>query len=369
MISVVSQPVRQGSLFDLPEPEASFPSERAEATGTFVPLTALTSEAGAPAHRFAPGIARLADEAEELDYRNDVEYRELPCRSIISQVDSGRVPFPFGINPYRGCEFSCVYCYARYTHEFMELDDWREFERKIFVKQDAREALVRDLRRRDFRGQWIAIGTATDPYQPAERRHGVTRSLLEVFAERRNLRVSITTKSDLVLRDLDLLRKIREHNEVHVNLTVTTPHYELARRIELRAPRPDKRLGAVRKLSEAGIRAGVFLMPVLPRINDGLEDLELLVRLSKEAGASYLAAQVLYLRKCSKQRYFPFLEEEFPALLPYYRRLYSYGGKEELANYTRRITADLQRLKRQYGLFSEGRPEPEYVPDQLSLLE
>src|SRR5262249_19724537 len=148
--------------------------------------------------------------------------------------------------------------------------------RKIFVKGGAREALLRDLRRLDLAGKWIAIGTATDPYQPAERRLGLTRSLLEVLAGRRGLRLSITTKSDLVIRDLDLLARIAEGNELHVNLTITTPHYALSRRIEPRAPRPDRRLAAVRALAKGGITVGVFLMPVLPRINDRLEDLELL---------------------------------------------------------------------------------------------
>src|SRR5439155_997548 len=126
-------------------------------------------------------------EAEEIDFRNDVEYRDLPCRSLISSCDSRRVPFEFTINPYRGCLFACPYCYARYTHEYMELEHWLDFERKIFVKRGAREALVRDLRRLDLRGKRIAIGTATDPYQPAERRYGITRSLLDLFAGRRGL--------------------------------------------------------------------------------------------------------------------------------------------------------------------------------------
>ena len=141
-------------------------------------------------------------------------------------------------------------------------------------------------RRLDLRGKRIAIGTATDPYQPAERAFRLTRALLEVFASRQNLSLSITTKSDLVTRDVELLARVSERNDLQVNLTITSPHYALSRRIEPRAPRPDKRLAAVRTLSEAGVRVGIFLMPVMPRINDAPEDLELLMRLAREAGAS-----------------------------------------------------------------------------------
>src|SRR5690349_5080417 len=144
----------------------------------------------------------------------------------------------------------------------MELDDWRVFEQTIIVKRGAREALIGDLRRLDLRGKSIAIGTATDPYQPAERSFRLTRALLEVFAARRDLSLSITTKSDLVTRDIDLLTRIAEGNDLCINLTITTPHAELARSVEPRAPRPDRRLAAVCALAGAGLRVGIFLMPV-----------------------------------------------------------------------------------------------------------
>jgi len=357
----------QRSLFEEPC-EPSFPSVRAEAPDGWVPLSSLAPDAspGKP-----PGIARLAAAAPEIDFRNEVEYRELPCRTLVSSVVSERVPFHYAINPYRGCEFGCAYCYARYTHEFMDLEEAQGFERRIFVKAEAREALKRDLRRLDLQGKDIAIGTATDPYQPAERRYGITRSLLELLAERRNLRLSVTTKSDLVARDAELLARVGERNELHVNVTVTTPHYELSRRVEPRAPRPDKRLAAIRTLAEAGVRTGVFVMPLLPRITDGLEDLDLLFRLAKDAGAQYLLAQPLFLRKCSKRTFFPFLGERFPELLPYYRRLYSGHHTEALANYARAKMAEVAELKRKHGLpgLRRGDAEPGFQPDQLALAE
>jgi DNA repair photolyase len=344
--------MRQHRLFEDPAPSLGL--QRAEEDGSFVPLSALVSPVSASR---LVGIARLAADAPLVDARSDVEYRELPCRTLVSRCDSPRVPFEFQINPYRGCLLGCSYCYARYTHEFMELEEWLDFERKIFVKQGAREALIRDLRRLDLQGRSIAIGTATDPYQPAERRYRVTRGLLEVFAGRRGLSLSITTKSDLVTRDLDLLARIREGNDLHVNLTITTLHADLARRIEPRAPRPDRRLAAVRALSQGGVRVGVFLMPVLPHINDDHEDLEALIRAAGEAGASHLASQVLFLRQSAKKRFFPSLREEFPELLPGYRRLYESPRTEALAAYTEQKMAEIQLLKQQYGLTGAGRDQ------------
>jgi DNA repair photolyase len=355
--------MHQQSLFDPAAPPAD-DSSRPPPTDGLIPLSDLSASP-------LVGIARLAAEAAIVDARSGIEYRDLPCRTLITRCDSPRVPFEFQINPYRGCVIGCVYCYARYTHEFMELDDWQEFERKIFVKRGAREALIRDLRRLDLRGKSIAIGTATDPYQPAERAFRLTRSLLEVIAARRGLSLSITTKSDLVTRDLELLTRIAERNDLCINLTITTPHAELARRVEPRAPRPDRRLAAVRALAEAGLRVGIFLMPVMPRINDAPEDLELLLRLASEAGASYVASQVLFLRQSAKKRFFPFLAEEFPELLPLYRCLYATAHTDALAAYSRRKMAEIQRLKQQSGLISRGMGQQEQnrSPEQMSLWE
>jgi DNA repair photolyase len=341
----------QFSLFEAPTPFGSS-AQPVEGASSFVPLSALAQPSSLLRHR---GIAGLAAGAAVVDSRRDVEYRDLPCRTLVSRCDSPRIPFEFHINPYRGCEVGCTYCFARYTHEFMEFEDWLDFERKIFVKRGAREALLRDLRRLDLRGKQIAIGTATDPYQPAERSFRITRALLEVFAARRDLSLSITTKSDLVTRDLDLLTRISERNDLCVNFTITSPHYALSRRIEPRAPRPDKRLAAIKALAEAGVTVGVFLMPVMPRINDAPEDLELLMRLASEAGAGYLISQVLFLRQSAKKRFFPFLAEEFPELLPFYRRLYAGPQTEALAAYTRGKMAEIAHLKQRYGL-TDTRP-------------
>ncbi len=165
------------------------------------------------------GIARLAAYSPVLEAKRSVQYFEIPARSILNRTKPN-MPFQWTINPYRGCEFGCKYCYARYTHEYMEMRP-EEFEDKIYAKSSAAHLLRQELRRVD-RKDHIAIGTATDPYQPAERRFGRTRGILEVFARERGRYLGITTKSALVLRDLDLLQEIARANVLGVNLTITT---------------------------------------------------------------------------------------------------------------------------------------------------
>jgi len=211
------------------------------------------------------GIARLAAQGEHVRDGHHVEYLTLPVRSLLNRCDSPRMPFTWTVNPYRGCEFACKYCYARYTHEFMELRDPLDFEQRIFIKQQAAALLRRDLRKIK-RGESIAIGTATDPYQPAEKRAEITRAVLEELALHRGLDIGIVTKSNLVVRDIDVLRRVAQHNALWVNLTVTTTDAELARILEPRAPRPDLRLDAIRQLNAAGIPAGAGCAPIIPGI-------------------------------------------------------------------------------------------------------
>src|SRR6202163_4611115 len=161
------------------------------------------------------GIARLAAEGESLRQGDDVEYFTLPVRSLLNRCTAARMPFTWTINPYRGCEFACKYCYARYTHEFMELREGVDFERKIFVKQHAADLLRQELRRVKP-GEGIAIGTATDPYQPAERRFEVTRAILEELSRHSGLDIGIVTKSNMVIRDADILRQVSDRNELFV---------------------------------------------------------------------------------------------------------------------------------------------------------
>ena len=329
-----------------PEPAAPslFPSEK----GGPSPEGDLTGDAHS--RRPLVGIARLASLSPRAEAKRGVEYFLLPVRSILNRCDSPRVPFPWTINPYRGCEFGCRYCYARYTHEYMELDG-ADFERKIYVKRDAPELVERDLARDCAQGEHIAIGTATDPYQPAESDFGVTRRLLERLAGQRGLSLSITTKSDRVARDIDLLREIAARSDLQVNITVTTARTRLARLLEPRAPRPDLRLGALRRLREAGIRAGVFAMPILPRLTDSEEDLDRLARAARDAGALWLTGAVLFLTESSLRQFLPFVEREFPRLAERYRRWYG-AGSAAPETYRREIRERVERIRRRYGLTS-----------------
>ena len=184
------------------------------------------------------GIARLAASSLRAEAKRGTEYFLLPVKSILNECHSERMPFRWTVNPYRGCEFGCRYCYARYTHEYMELNGGDDFESKIFVKQNAGALADRDLATEKIWGEHIAIGTATDPYQPAEREFGATRAILEKIAEREGLSVSITTKSNQVVRDIDLLKRITERSSITIHMTVTTMRTRLARLLEPRAPRP-----------------------------------------------------------------------------------------------------------------------------------
>ena len=232
------------------------------------------------------GIARLAARSPVLEAKSQVRYFEIETRSVLNRTRPG-MPFRWTINPYRGCEFACKYCYARYTHEFMGIEDATLFEDQIYAKSNLAPILRQELPKLDP-ADAIAIGTATDPYQPAERRFRRTRSVLEVFAAGQGRRLSITTKSDLVTRDLDLLRCISQSNVLSINITITTLDRELARMLEPRAPRPDLRLQAVRKLAGAGIRVGVFPNPILPLITDSERRLDQLARAARDHGASSL---------------------------------------------------------------------------------
>ncbi|MGD1070787.1 MAG: radical SAM protein [Bryobacteraceae bacterium] len=314
------------------------------------------------------GIARLAAESDVLETKRVVQYFEIGCRSVLNRTRPG-MPFAWSLNPYRGCEFGCRYCYARYTHEFMELRESADFEDKIYAKSNIQPILRRELQRIDG-SQGIAIGTATDPYQPAERRFERTRAALQVFAEQKGVDLSITTKSDLVTRDIPLLKEIAKHNSVSVNITITTLDAALARELEPRAPRPDLRLRAVRALAAAEIPVGVFPNPIMPLITDREKRLDRLAKAARDHGATYFGGGVLFLMPCSRRVFFSFVERRFPHLLRRYQERY------ENAAYIRGPYRDMIRdriaaIRDRYGLASspphrEWAPEPEL---QQSLFE
>ena len=328
---------------------------------------AKTSLKGPPLFQILPsgqtGLARLAAEAEHAHDGHSVEFRTMEVRSVLNRLVSKRqLSLDYSINPYRGCEFGCRYCYARYTHEFLAPRepfgksgskgvDYRNpesFEQVIFLKQNAAWLLEQELRRIGP-GDEIALGTATDPYQPVERKVRITRSLLEVFARRSGHRLGIVTKSKLIERDIDLLVEIARRNTLVVHLTITTPDAHLARILEPRAPSPVLRFSAVKRLREAGLTVGILCSPLLPGITDSEKAIDGMVRRAAAVDASFFAANPLFLKPCSRPTYFDFIREHFPALLGDYER--RFGSADFAAGpYRKKLADTVQRACRKYRL-------------------
>ena len=319
-------------------------------------------------------LSRLARSASAAPLDSSgclTEYRPLDCRSILSKTTSRRgLPFSHAINPYRGCEFGCRYCYARYTHEFLELRSPEEFEQKIYFKQNGAWLLDQELRRLKP-GTEIALGTATDPYQPLERKQRITRSLLEVFARHSGFSLGIVTKSTLIARDLDLLKEIDGRHKLTVHLTVTTVNAKLARKLEPRAPRPDLRIRTVAELRQAGLRAGVLCSPLMPGINDSRGSIAAVAKAAKGADASFLAAGALFLKPCSRPTFFAFVREHFPGQLPAYERRYAQSAFVS-AEYKRRVGELVDSICREYKLgkrYSDRPREEDAHPKQVQSVE
>lgn len=324
------------------------------------------------------GLPRLASEAKHAGNGHLVEFRTMESRSILNRTMSKRrLSLAYSINPYRGCEFGCKYCYARYTHEFLapgasvspakggdpgpgseeakaasvgslaaNFRDPEVFERLIFLKKNAAWLLEQELRRIDPADE-VALGTATDPYQPIERQAMVTRSILEVFARKQGYRLGIVTKSALIERDIDLLVEIARKNTLVVHLTITTPDAALARKLEPRAPRPDLRFAAVRRLRDAGVRTGILCSPLLPGITDTEDAMDGMAQLASEAGASFLAAEPLFLKSCSRPTFLSFVREHFPALEAEYASRFAtadFAGRP----YRLRMAGMVERACRKY---------------------
>ncbi len=306
------------------------------------------------------GLARMAAEACHHTDGYNVEFRTLKVRSLLNKSVSRRqLSLAYSINPYRGCEFACRYCYARYTHEFLQPastpvepgseQPWaKAFEHEIYLKENAAWLLEQELRRIDP-AQEIAIGSATDPYQPIERTAKITRSLLEVFARKSGYRLGIVTKSPLILRDVDLLVEIARHNTLVLHVTITTPDVALARLLEPRAPRPDLRFDAVRKLREAGLTTGVLCSPLLPGITDTADAIDAMAARAAESHASFFAAQPLFLKSCSRPTYLSFVRGHFPHLEGLYEDHFREGAFAK-GTYRREIDRVVSRACRRNGL-------------------
>ena len=275
-----------------------------------------------------------------------LEFLHVRAKRIINDVG---VDTPFGfrytINPYRGCSHACVYCFARPTHAYLDLNIADDFDRKIVVKVNAVERLKAELHPRKWSGDLISLGTNTDPYQRCEGKYHLTRGILEAFIERKNP-FSILTKGTLILRDLDLLEQASKVTDVSVNLSIGTVDEHVWRTTEPGTPHPRQRLNVVAKLNEAGVRCGVLMGPVLPGLSDRPEQLEEVARAAKEAGARSVSSVLLHLGPGTKEVFYERLGESHPELLPMYERMYGprkYAPKADRARVTNIVQGALGR--------------------------
>src|SRR5690348_2414361 len=322
---------------------------------------------------FPASVERALRALPIIGEQRDITYYGTHARSVLNPPTTTGMAY-WSINPYVGCAFGCAYCYARYAHRYVmeraaaedrlvdvarqgieTMPPWLAFERHIFVKRNAADTLRRTLRhgsekhRALIDGEPIAIGTATDPYQPAERKFRITRAILEGLAEHPGLTISITTKSPLVTRDVDVLARIARHSSLTIHVSLITLDRALARRLEPRAPTPDSRLRAITRLRDAGLDVGIFCMPVLPGITDDPRALDALVKRVAEAGAVSAYACALRLQHEARKRYLPFIEREFPSLADRYHRAYASSAYVH-QRYRKGLARYFAELCRRYGV-------------------
>ena len=289
-------------------------------------------------------------------------FRELPVRSVLNSPATTGMGF-WSLNPYVGCEFGCSYCYARKTHEWtMErsigegaLNPWEAFEHDIFVKHAAPDVLLRTLDPSKLAGSSLVIGTATDPYQPAERKFLLTRRLLEALLQHKGLELGIITKSPLITRDLDVLTRLSRQHDLSVNISLVSMDAALLRRLEARTPAPHARIRALSRLTRAGVRAGLLIAPILPGISDSWAALAALMEAAREARAHYVHGFPLRLGPPARAGFLPVLSREFPELVPRYQR--RYGSQTNVArDYHKALTRRIRALQEAFGFPVSSRP-------------
>jgi DNA repair photolyase len=350
-----------------------------------------TEDPGRPADRALP-LHPAHGAWQQLDTRaRGTTFVSIPAGAVLNPPSSTGMGF-WSINPYVGCEFGCTYCYARETHrytveraraggrlepalgeEFGGMPGWEAFERRILVKEGAELAVERSVGRARGDRRPIVIGTATDPYQPAERRFGLTRRILETLARQRGIAVEIITKSPLVTRDIPVLQRIAEHNYVGVNISLATLDPLLIRKLEPRTPIPQARLRALKTLRRAGIDAGLLIAPILPGLTDGRRALSRLVEAGRRNGAQWAMGGALRLGPGARRRFLPHFEQAFPELAARYRT--HYATREGASRqYQSALDARLDDVRREHG-FDETRSrnreralEGRAAPEQPTLL-
>ena len=294
-----------------------------------------------------------------------VRYEEVECKSVINRVKG--MAFKWSINPYKGCVHGCHYCYARRYHAFIDLNPSEDFTGVILVRANAPEVLRRELARRSWKRETVALGTATDPYQPIEGRYRITRGILEALRDYRTP-VSIVTKGTMIVRDLDVLVEMASRAGASVAMSISTLDRETWRRLEPGTAPPWQRLRAVQKLSEAGVEAGILIAPIVPGITDTSDHLRELVKSAADHGARFVGSRVLALQGSVKDHFLGFMRSEYPNLLAEYRRLFlGANADRDYASATVGYVDGLRRLYRVGERTARDVVRPTEQPRQLSL--
>jgi DNA repair photolyase len=280
----------------------------------------------------------------EMGEHTKVIYEHTQAKKMLHYVNVWFLPFRWGANTYRGCEHNCVYCNARYTHEFLGLPTG-EFSQKIIVKDNAAEILDKEFSRDKWRKMTVNLATVTDPYQPAESKFKITKSVLEVFLKNHNP-LMLSTKSALVLRDIDILREIAQTGFLNVVVSLSTLDEELRRKIEPRAASVEARFKVIQELSEVGITVGVAAIPLLPYVTNGEKDIDELLKTVADRGASYVISDLLNFREEARSRFMKFLASYDPSLVQPYEKLYqtNYCDKD----YSKRIRSRIDELVKRH---------------------
>ncbi|MCM2256894.1 MAG: radical SAM protein [Vicinamibacteria bacterium] len=301
-----------------------------------------------------PGIAapHLAPRlgCHDVHERHGVRYRDLATKALLNRCpETSRMPFDWTINPYRGCAMGCRYCYAAYTHEYLGADPQNDFHSLIYVKRGGLEDLERRLPALVARGETVALGTATDPYQPGEPALGVTRQVLTRIAAHRGARLAITTKGAAILRDLDLLTHIAGRGHLSIRVSLISTDAALLREVEPWAPPPAVRLEVLRRLRSAGLDAALAVSPVLPALTDAEESLDALLAAARAHGVARVTWNLLFLRSPTREKYLGWLETAFPRYALAYHRAYASGAYLGGA-YLDRMRERMARLCAKHGL-------------------
>jgi DNA repair photolyase len=300
-----------------------------------------------------------ADALTEAQRRaDDARYQEVRCRSALNPVEG--MPFRWTLNPYRGCTHGCHYCFARRYHEQFELGAGDEFATVILVKTNLPEVLRRELARPAWTREQVAVGTATDPYQPIEGHYKLTRQSLEALCAARTP-VGLVTKGPMVVRDADLFTAIAAVASCTVYVSVPSVNEDAWRRLEPGTASPWQRLKAVRALADAGVHVGVLMAPLVPGITADRESIETTIRAVADHGAGFVGANVLYLQGGTRTHFLEFLGREYPELTAAYDELYAGGSKYASRDYATEVQGIVRTLRARYGMTTSERPSREEV--------